>query len=1097
MRIYLLFVGVIFALIGKAQTPTMNCSSDIIVGNDPGFCGAVVTYTAPTCATNCTGTTITQTDATGLSSGSSFPLDTTILEYTITNGVESSTCSFMVIVQDTETPTFTPLCPSDISVNNDPGVCGAAVTYNRPKGVDNCGTPATIQTDGTGLSSTMTFPIGVTPQVFECVDTAGNVATCSFNITVVDVEGPVISSYDTVQVFGNNTGICGGTANYTMPIASDNCGGTVTFTQIDASGYTNSDVFPGGVTVQQYVSVDATGNYGDTATMYIGIQDTTLPVISCPGNQVQYLNVNCESWLLDYTSFGVASDNCDSIVITQNPTPGTIFTGAGTTVTVGLMATDTSGNFTQCFFDVTLLDTLAPSITCVTDQNVTASSGCDAILQDYTGVVTTSDNCDSNPIVTQNPTAGTVITTSQLVWVYSTDASDNVDSCSFTVVVDDPVAPTVICPNDSTVYNDATCSYTVPDFTSLVVASDNCDSNPTVTQSPSAGSVIPGGTTQFISFEVTDISGNSSFCSFLLDVVDTIGPNLICVPDQIVYVDNLCEATLADYTGIVTATDNCSGSVFVSQNPTAGTIFSTVGPQSVTITAQDNKGNTSNCTFTVTFTDTIAPTIITCANDTTVSADNNCEYLMGDFTGFVTALDSCTSVITYSQSISTGTSITVGATVSLSLYAEDQSGNIDSCMIDITVVDDVPPVLNCPLNPSVPANNSCEYVIPDYQSELNIVDNCDPSISYSQSISSGTIVSGIGSQQTILIFVSDVSGNNNSCSFTITVADTTAPTIVCPSDTLLDIDANCQYVLPDLTSGALVSDYCDGSPSIFQNPSIGVTLSGVVPITLTVQDVSGNSATCQFNTIANDTVDPTISCPADFATCDSLIEYQVPVGIDDCGVPTTSQIDISGYTTGTVFPIGQTVQTYKVVDGLNNFATCSFIITRYAPVFVNAGSDTLIEEGSTINLNGSATTGSSYSWSPTYGLDDPSVLNPSLTPSASVEYYLTASNSDGCSATDSVTIVVNTVNDLEINNFISPNGDGKNDTWNMNKPSLISGCQVTIFNTWGKVVWNSSAYANDWDGTNLNGEALPEGTYFYTISNCQGYDTEGSIMLMR
>jgi len=67
----------------------------------------------------------------------------------------------------------------------------------------------------------------------------------------------------------------------------------------------------------------------------------------------------------------------------------------------------------------------------------------------------------------------------------------------------------------------------------------------------------------------------------------------------------------------------------------------------------------------------------------------------------------------------------------------------------------------------------------------------------------------------------------------------------------------------------------------------------------------------------------------------------------------------------------------------------------------------------------------------------------------------------------------------------------------MNKPSLISGCQVTIFNTWGKVVWNSSAYANDWDGTNLNGEALPEGTYFYTISNCQGYDTEGSIMLMR
>ncbi len=47
------------------QVPTLNCPGDLIVDNAIGFCGETVAYTIPTCATNCGGETITQTDGTG------------------------------------------------------------------------------------------------------------------------------------------------------------------------------------------------------------------------------------------------------------------------------------------------------------------------------------------------------------------------------------------------------------------------------------------------------------------------------------------------------------------------------------------------------------------------------------------------------------------------------------------------------------------------------------------------------------------------------------------------------------------------------------------------------------------------------------------------------------------------------------------------------------------------------------------------------------------------------------------------------------------------------------------------------------------------
>ena len=150
-KILILTTSILTSLGLFAQAPTMNCPGNTIVSNDPGACGATVTWTAPTCATNCTGTTIYRSDATGLLSGDYMPVGTVDVEYTITNGTDSTTCTFKVEVQDVEDPVVT--FPSAVDVYVD-GNCEYTLPYFPTEGLgtftDNCVIDTIIQTPGPG-----------------------------------------------------------------------------------------------------------------------------------------------------------------------------------------------------------------------------------------------------------------------------------------------------------------------------------------------------------------------------------------------------------------------------------------------------------------------------------------------------------------------------------------------------------------------------------------------------------------------------------------------------------------------------------------------------------------------------------------------------------------------------------------------------------------------------------------------------------------------------------------------------------------------------------------------------------------------------------
>jgi gliding motility-associated-like protein len=73
----------------------------------------------------------------------------------------------------------------------------------------------------------------------------------------------------------------------------------------------------------------------------------------------------------------------------------------------------------------------------------------------------------------------------------------------------------------------------------------------------------------------------------------------------------------------------------------------------------------------------------------------------------------------------------------------------------------------------------------------------------------------------------------------------------------------------------------------------------------------------------------------------------------------------------------------------------------------------------------------------------------------------------------------------EFFNAFSPNGDGKNDTWKIPALSFYTTNSVIIVNRWGSEVWRTDNYDNVnnvWNGKNLEGNDLPDGTYYYIIN---------------
>lgn len=349
--------------VSDVQDPVIsNCQSDVTINNDPNICGAVYNYSIPTASDNCGIASFVGSHT----SGQTFPVGTTTVTYVATdNAGNTDTCSFDITVVDAQLPVFTN-CPNNILVVNDPGQCSAVVTWNAPIVTDNCGVNTVTSTHSPGS----TFPVGVTTVVYTATDNNGNSSTCTFTVTVLDDESPVITCPGNITV-NNDSGDCGAIVNYNV-VGNDNC---PDYSIALDAGLASGSFFPVGTTTQTYTITDDAGNT-NSCSFNVTVVDNEVPVFDCPAP----ILICGDSSVVTFSAPPV-NDNCSGVSVNQTggPVSGSTFPVGITTITYS--ALDNAGNPATCSFDIVVYNNP------VADFSYSPACAGEAILFDENSII--------------------------------------------------------------------------------------------------------------------------------------------------------------------------------------------------------------------------------------------------------------------------------------------------------------------------------------------------------------------------------------------------------------------------------------------------------------------------------------------------------------------------------------------------------------------------------------------------------------------------------------------------------------------------------------------------------------------------------------
>ena len=144
-----------------------------------------------------------------------------------------------------------------------------------------------------------------------------------------------------------------------------------------------------------------------------------------------------------------------------------------------------------------------------------------------------------------------------------------------------------------------------------------------------------------------------------------------------------------------------------------------------------------------------------------------------------------------------------------------------------------------------------------------------------------------------------------------------------------------------------------------------------------------------------------------------------------------------------------------------------------------------------------------YSWSPSTGLNNPTIANPIVTVSAIgdvVKYQVITSTIAGCSGEGYVTIRVYKGPDIYMPTGFTPNGDGKNDRFTPFPVGIKSLNYYRIFNRWGQLIFSTNRLHDGWDGK-LGGADQQSGVYVWMIEGVTKDDRvitkKGTVALIR
>ncbi|WP_187270942.1 HYR domain-containing protein [Neolewinella aurantiaca] len=945
-------------------TITVNEGATVDAGADQTICPNATATLAATIGGSATGGTWTGANAGELSDendpAATFTPDASRLNTTVTLTFTSEdpegpcpAVSDMVeiTVQDLDAPDF--VAQDDIDVSNDPDNCSAEVSFGVTEVTDNCypesgitvtyTIPVAMATD-MEITSPAIFPVGATTVSVLIEDAAGNSATSSFTVTVTDTEAPMVSCPAGPLTTGTDAGQCAASVAFEAT-ATDNCDTevdivyTIFVSEIPAvitSGYD----FPIGTTT---VTATATDDEGLTSTCAfdVTVTDDEAPMVSCP---VGPLTAGTDAGLCTASiAFeATATDNCDTEVdivytIFVDESPVEIVSGydfpTGTT-TVTATATDDGGITSSCTFVVIVTDTEAPMVSCPVGP-LTAGTDEGLCTASVTFEATATDNCDTDVdivytiVVDESPveiTSGydlpTGITT---VTATATDDTGLTNTCTFDVEVTDDENPVITCPDDITVVADAGLCTAVVAYADAA-ATDNCGATVSLDAGGMvSGSAFPIGET-VVGFTATDLAGNVDICSVMITVNDTEAPTIVCPEVAPVTTDpGVCGAVVTFATP--DGADNCTGfMVAQTAGPVSGSTFD-VGSTMVTFTVTDASELTAECSFTVEVADDEAPTIV-CPEVAPVTTDPG---VCGAVVTFATpdGADNCTGfMVAQTAGPVSGSTFDVGMTT-VTFTVTDASELTAECSFTVEVADDEAPTIVCPeVAPVTTDPGVCGAVV-----TFATPDGADNCTGFMVAQTAGPVSGStfdVGSTM-VTFTVTDASELTAECSFIVVVADTEAPTIVCPEVAPVTTDPGvCGAVVTFATPDG--ADNCTGfMVAQTAGPVSGSTFDvGSTMVTFTVTDASELTAECSFTVVVTDDEMPT------FAQID---DEEVTTEIEsDCPAEAGTDLVINQvYASGTEFTVAGI--TYTSPAAMDN---CEATVTVCCIAVEDEGCDRII-----------------------------------------------------------------------------------------------------------------------------------------------------------
>jgi hypothetical protein len=198
----------------------------------------------------------------------------------------------------------------------------------------------------------------------------------------------------------------------------------------------------------------------------------------------------------------------------------------------------------------------------------------------------------------------------------------------------------------------------------------------------------------------------------------------------------------------------------------------------------------------------------------------------------------------------------------------------------------------------------------------------------------------------------------NGCTATVSktiVVDGKPPLVQCPANQQLILSPACTATLPDYRSMLTVSDNCTPTNAlvITQTPAAGTTISGVnaVLVQFTIRDSASYQSTCSITVTPRDTTTLRIVCPAaqtvtqSVSACGAVVSFSAPTA-GYCRPVTIQQT--TGFSNGSLFPVGSSTVTYTISDGLGNSAVCSTSVNVVPLIYSVTVSDSVCAGGTSL-----------------------------------------------------------------------------------------------------------------------------------------------------